>query len=81
MYNLCCYTVIGPYFASHKGVLISDIHCIRHAGYKNMPDIRTLHAIPNDFLITDIHCRYFCARKLVSNKDLFFALIPTNREG
>ena len=44
------------YFATLKGILIKDIHCIRHASYKNMPDIRTLYVIPDDVLITDIHC-------------------------
>ena len=43
-------------FSNPKGILISDIHCIRHAGYENMPDIRTLYAIPNDVLITGIDC-------------------------
>ena len=39
-----------------KGILISDIHCIRHAGYKNMLDTRTLCAILNDVLITAVDC-------------------------
>ena len=28
MYNLCCYKVKRTYFASPKGVLRSDIHCM-----------------------------------------------------
>ena len=28
----------------------------RHVGYKNIPVIRTLYAVPDDVLITGIHC-------------------------
>ena len=35
-------------FPTPKGILISDNHCIRHAGYEN------IDAIPNDVLITGI---------------------------
>ena len=47
-----CYANI---FSTPKGILIRDIHCIRHAGYKKMQVLRTLYAIPND-VITSIHC-------------------------
>ena len=43
-------------FSNLKDILVSYIHYIRHAGYKNLLDIRTLYAIPNDVLISAIHC-------------------------
>ena len=48
--------VIRTYIATLKGVLISGIHNIFYAGYKNMPVIKTSYAVPDDILITDIHC-------------------------
>ena len=52
-------------FSTPKGIFISDIYCIRYAGYKNIPDIRILYAIPNDVLITGIHCNI-----MLSNPDI-----------
>ena len=31
--------VIRTYFATPKVVLISEVHCIRHTGYKKMPEL------------------------------------------
>ena len=58
IYTYIMYVGYTNIFSTPKSILISDIHCIRHAGYKNMPEIRTLYAIPNDVLITGIHCIY-----------------------
>ena len=46
------------------------------SGYKNMPDIlvRTLYAIPNDVLITGIHCTI---RVFVINSPPFVSYIRT----
>ena len=55
IYTYMKYVGYTNIFSTPKGILISDIHCIRHAGYKDMMDIRTLYAIPNDVLITSIH--------------------------
>ena len=56
IYTYITYVGYTDIFSTPEGILLSDIHCIRHVGYKNMPDIRTLYAIHNDVLITGIHC-------------------------
>ena len=50
------YVDLTNIFSTSKGVLISVIHCIRHADYENMPDIKTLYTFPNDVFITRIYC-------------------------
>ena len=48
-----------------------------HAGYKNMQDTRTLYAIPNDVLITGIHCIYIKHKLKVSKILKNFRLLLT----
>ena len=55
IYTYNCMQVTSM-FSNPKDILVSCIHNIRHAGYKNIRDIRTLYTISNDVLKTGIHC-------------------------